>query len=470
VVAGASILILHSFAASALEHTPAELRSLAAAASIEVGCVWLAALGLSALLLRRTSERLRLALLDILETSRLFAEGRLETSLRIEGSPLFEEVAESMNSMAQHLKGKVDILTRQRNEQKAILSGMAEAVIVLNTSLEIIECNFAASELTGLRQEELQGRALIDVIRNTELHTFALETLRASAPREALVTLATAPPRHLEVHCTVLRRDSPGGLGGSTDRLVIVMHDITKIKNLESIRRDFVANVSHELKTPITSIKGFIETLREGAIADPDNAVRFLAIIAKQTQRMEAIVEDLLSLSRLEQSEGRELERSDFSLHEAMESAIEVCSDRAAQRAVTIRLTCDESGTMCGNAILIEQAIVNLVDNAIKYSPIGASVEVDAAVRAASVDITVRDHGIGIPQRELPRIFERFYRVDKARSRELGGTGLGLAIVKHIALAHKGEVLVESSLGFGSVFTLRLPLCLQEKQGAGNAQ
>ena len=230
------------------------------------------------------------------------------------------------------------------------------------------------------------------------------------------------------------------------------------LEQLKRVRSDFVANVSHELKTPITSIKGFVETLLDGAMHEPEDAERFLRIVAAQSDRLNEMIEDLLTLSRLEQ----DTDRAGLSLQPArirgvLEAAVGVCELKASAKNVSVELTCDAQLQAKINPALLEQAVVNLVDNAVKYSPDGETVSVEAVGGPTEVVIRVKDHGCGIGAEHLPRLFERFYRVDKARSRKLGGTGLGLAIVKHIAQAHGGRTTVESTPGEGSVFSLHLP-------------
>ncbi len=406
------------------------------------------------------TRRSSMPLSEIQEIARRYARGNFDTSPELGMNFQFPEIAEAFGTMAAGLKKRMDVLVRQRNEQQAILVGMVEAVIVLNPSLEIVEANPAAAALMQVPPEEAKGRILIDLLRNPDLHTFAQATLSSGETREAEILLSGDPPRYLQVHGSFIRRPTVAGTGPLSEdhaRLVLVLHDITTLKTLERIRKDFVANVSHELKTPITSIKGFIETLKEGAAADPATAARFLTIVEKQTERMEAIIEDLLSLSRLEQGRGRPLAMERFDVESVCASSIDLVSDKAAKRGVKVRLSVPEGLSIRGNQSLIEQAILNLLDNAVKYSRDGGTVGLEVRAIGGCVEISVKDQGIGIPAKELPRIFERFYRVDRARSRELGGTGLGLAIVKHIALAHGGEVLVESTIGVGSTFTLKLP-------------
>jgi two-component system phosphate regulon sensor histidine kinase PhoR len=260
--------------------------------------------------------------------------------------------------------------------------------------------------------------------------------------------------RFLQTHGTPLR-----GSDGQTIGALIVVHDVTRLRRLENLRRDFVGNVSHELRTPITAIKGAVETLLAGANESPEDNQRFLEIANRQADRLNAIIEDLLSLSRLERdAESEEIDRTRERLLPILESALQSCSSIAKTRDVDVKLFCSEELEANVNSALLEQAIVNLVDNAIKYSESRKIVTLEGWQEGDHVMIKVQDRGQGIAKEHLPRLFERFYRVDAARSRAIGGTGLGLAIVKHIVQAHDGGVTVHSTPGEGSVFTISLPV------------
>jgi two-component system phosphate regulon sensor histidine kinase PhoR len=246
---------------------------------------------------------------------------------------------------------------------------------------------------------------------------------------------------------------------GNKNGAVIVLSDMTKLQRLENIRRDFVANVSHELRTPITSIKGFVETLLDGAINEPEEAQKFLKIIAGHTDRLMAIIEDLLSLSRLEEdSQTRMVAMEYLKVRPVLESAIELSDPKAGDKKIKIEIDCDDEIEILMNPTLLEQAVFNLVDNAIKYSPSESKIQLTVRKTDTEVLIAVKDFGCGIEKPHLERIFERFYVVDKARTRKLGGTGLGLAIVKHIVQLHSGSVTVESTPGQGSTFTIHMPI------------
>jgi two-component system phosphate regulon sensor histidine kinase PhoR len=286
---------------------------------------------------------------------------------------------------------------------------------------------------------------------------FVAAVLAGEEPVEGdVVVHAEQDQRELRVHGAQLK-DGDGDAQGRG--AVVVLNDITRMRHYEAIRRDFVANVSHEIKTPVTTIKGFAETLLDGALDDRNDAERFLRIIVGQADRLSAIIEDLLSLSSLESgSEGATISLERGSIRDVLQVALDVCEMKASARHITLALACPEDLYAEINPPLLEQAVVNLIDNAVKYSPEGSSVDVSAGVEAAGLSIRVKDAGRGIGREHLTRLFERFYRVDKARSRDMGGTGLGLSIVKHIAVAHGGWVAVESTPGLGSTFTITLPV------------
>ncbi len=281
----------------------------------------------------------------------------------------------------------------------------------------------------------------------------ARAALAGGGPVEGEVVFHRDGDRHLQVHATGLQSRDGQRLGA-----LLVLNDVTRMRRLENLRRDFVANVSHELRTPITSIKGFVETLLHDPPADGKSADRFLGIISRQADRLQAIIDDLLALSRLEQDGGpASLRREDIRVVDVLLDAVNVCTAKAGGESPTVDIACAPDVHVAGNPALLEQAVANLVDNALKYSGADEPVTVVARHEGDRVTIAVTDRGRGIGVEHLPRLFERFYRVDRARSRKLGGTGLGLAIVKHIAQAHGGEATVTSTLGKGSTFTIALP-------------
>jgi two-component system phosphate regulon sensor histidine kinase PhoR len=369
----------------------------------------------------------------------------------------FEEIgslAEVMNEMAERLDERIRTEVRQLNEQEAVFSSMVEGIIVVDAAERITRLNRSAARQLGVEPGAALAKSIQEVVRSTYLQQFVMQALAGTEPVEGDVVLrGEVGDRFLQAHGTLLR-----DAGGNRIGAVIVLNDVTRLQRLEGIRRDFVANVSHELKTPITSIKGFIETLRDGAIRKPGDAEKFLEIVAKQADRMNSIIEDLLLLSRVERDAREEkVALENTSIKGVILEAVQVCEPKAHARDIRISVNCPEGIVVRINAALLEQAIINLVDNAIKYSEAGCPVSIDAEELSSEVVIRVADKGCGIEAEHLSRIFERFYRVDKARSRKLGGTGLGLSIVKHIVQAHDGTVTVESAPGAGTTFSIHLP-------------
>ena len=406
------------------------------------------AAGLSLLISRRISE----PIVDMKKIAERFASGDLDHRLLVLGTGELDSLANALNKMATQLQERFATITDQRNELEAVLSSMIEGVVAVDGQGRIVSINKAAASLLDIELSKAQNRNVEEVIRNVDLQNFINSTLNSKVPTEADISLPTKGDRLFQLHGAVL----PTGAGGRAGA-VIVLNDMTRMRRLENVRREFVANVSHELKTPVTSIQGYVEALLEGAIKDPQQAERFLRIIAKHSDRLNSIIEDLLTLSRLE--EDRERKETSFTVTElkpVLASAIELARIKAEDKQMKIQLVCDEQIEVRMNTTLLEQAVLNLVDNAIKYSPLGGDVRISVEQNGKEVAITVQDNGCGIAQEHLPRIFERFYVVDKGRSRKLGGTGLGLAIVKHIAQVHGGHVTVESSLGKGSTFTIHL--------------
>jgi two-component system phosphate regulon sensor histidine kinase PhoR len=383
-----------------------------------------------------------------------FAEGRFDPKLAVSGTLEIGALGRAMNLMASQLDDRIKTIMRQRNEQEAMLASMIEGVLALDMDERILHLNRAAADLLQVGPEQAQGAPLQEVARKADLQRFVARTLASPSPLEGEIVLHGDKERFLQAHGTVLRDARQKEIG-----VLIVLHDVTRLRRLENVRRDFVANVSHELKTPITAIKGSVETLLDGAMVEQGAVTRFLQIIAKQADRLNAIIDDLLSLARIEQgAETNGMPLLMENLEPTLRSAMQSCEIAATEKSIRLVLACAEGARAKINAPLLEQAMVNLIDNAVKYSEAQSEIVIMAEGRPDEVLIRVRDHGCGIAREHLPRLFERFYRVDKARSRRQGGTGLGLAIVKHIVQAHGGRITVESVPGEGSEFTIHLPV------------
>ena len=387
----------------------------------------------------------------IQDAARSMATGNLEISVATSGPDQLQALAGDLDEMAVQLRTRIAAISHQRNQLEAILTSMLEGVIVLDTSRHILSMNQASGELLGVDPAEAPGHTLIEFLRNAQLDEIAELAQVGGDPIERTVTLYGDRQLHLQVHATPLVAEATQQPGS-----MMVINDITRLVQLETLRRDFVANVSHELKTPITSIQGFVETMLDDRLDDTVATRRYLEIIHKHTNRLNAIIEDLLSLSRLEHTDQSITFRA-FSLNDLIESVDNTCSAKAGKRRIELAWHVSGTDQAWGNPNLLEQAIVNLVDNAIKYSTEGSVVHTDFTNGNGRLVVRVSDHGQGIPAKDLPRVFERFYRTDRARSRELGGTGLGLAIVKHIARAHRGAVGATSVYGEGSTFTVDIP-------------
>ena len=383
-----------------------------------------------------------------------FAHGNFTTRVPAPDARELAQLADAMNWMATQLDEKIATIREQEHGEQVVLSNMIEGVLTVDQGEQVLSMNRAAADLLDADVEHAAGRPFVEVIRNADLNRFVRDTLASPGRTERDIAIYTGDgERYLQAHGTNLR-NAAGHLVGA----LVVLNDVTRLRRLERVRRDFVANVSHELKTPITSIKGFLETLLDGAADDPGNARRFMGLAAKNADRLAMIIDDLLSLARLEQETERgRITLDDEPVARVIDSAVETCRHIAEEKGVALRCAVEEGLSAPLNHLLLEQAVVNLIDNAIKYSDAGGEVTVETRGDGGEAVIEVSDQGVGIPDAHLPRLFERFYRVDKARSRRMGGTGLGLAIVKHIVQAHDGTVSVTSTPGAGSTFTIRLP-------------
>ena len=381
-----------------------------------------------------------------------------------------EPLATAWLRWARHVREQLRVATRERQDIEVVLENMGEGILVLNESQLVTRINSAAERLLGVKRALLIGQHYREVIPQQAVVRFIGSILVDGSQAEVDITLAEGDARYLQASGQVLSSNSSGNnfsslaskdvSGGGTGKprgIVIVLNELTRLRRLERARRDFVANVSHELKTPITSIQGFVETIIDGAIDSREDTLRFLGIIQRQSERLGQIFNDMLTLSRIEAEQ--DLEAAPADLFSLARSVVGSLDWKARERKVVLILE-GKSIPIKVNGQLIEQAVANLVDNAIKYgaASLNGKVVVNVSVRENWAVLAVIDNGPGIEARHLPRIFERFYRIDKGRSRNEGGTGLGLAIVKHIAQAHGGQASVASEPGVRTVFEINLPM------------
>ena len=355
------------------------------------------------------------------------------------------DLADAVGGMVAELGRTIHTLTDERNRSAAILGSMVEGVAVVSGDERILYCNQAFEQILELPQGSSQGKKLVEGLRQAELVTAVRQVLPGGDEVTGEVEVGTVRRRSFSVTAAPVR-----AAGASS--AVLVLHDITELRRLERVRRDFVANVSHEFKTPLTAIQGFAETLLGGALDDKANRKRFMEIIREHAQRLARLTDDLLKLSRIEA--GRlELESRPVSVAALVNGCVETARLKAESKGLRLAVQVPEGlPAVRGDAVQLGEVLQNLVDNALQYTPPGGRIDVTAYSNGQEVIFTVADTGIGIPEADLERIFERFYRVDAARSREAGGTGLGLSIARHIVDAHGGRIWVESAVGQGSRF------------------
>jgi two-component system, OmpR family, phosphate regulon sensor histidine kinase PhoR len=383
--------------------------------------------------------------------ARQFAEGDFNHRIPAQHTIELDQLAESLNSMSEQLNKTLSTVSEQRNEQNAVLSSMDEGVLAIDRRERIIHMNRVAGEILGVNHKKTKRELIQQVVRFANLQEFIKAVLGSQQPLAKDLTLIGDTEKQIQAHGSVLRNAEEESIGA-----LIVLRDVTQLRHLETVRSDFVANVSHELKTPITSIKGFVETLLSNDWNHDPDIVRFLEIINQQSGRLNAIIDDLLTLSRLEQKDGHVM-KEPGKLYLVIESAIHLCQLQAGKKNIGIDMVCPDDLELPINAPLLEQALVNLIVNSVKYSEPDKKVLLMAEKQANQVAIHIKDEGFGIERKHLDRLFERFYRVDTARSRKLGGTGLGLSIVNHIVQAHEGTIRVESKVGSGTTFIISLP-------------
>lgn len=389
----------------------------------------------------------------LLAGARRFSRGDFQ--YRIPGIKIaeFDHLARALNDMANQLDERIRSTVNERNERDAIFASMTEGVLAVDRDEKIISLNRSAMQLLNLEELPAIGREFREVFRYAELQFFLESILQSGGEHERIVHLPDSN-RWLHFRCAPLTT-----VGSNVMGAVVVFNDITRLRKLESIRRDFVANVSHELKTPITAIRGFVETLLESASSNETDVRNFLTIIERHTERLQELIDDLLLLARIEEDE--EKKQIAFAVVEvstAVQNALHACQFSSMQSGVELKTSGHLDSVLHCNQRLVEEALINLIQNAIAFSEPDSTVVIDVQRHDATLTISVIDSGSGIAPEHLSRIFERFYRVDKSRSRKGGGSGLGLSIVKHIMQIHDGEVLVESTLGVGSRFQLVFPI------------
>ena len=391
---------------------------------------------------------------EMQDVARQMSEGNFDVRASVRSPDEIGTLGRSLNVMAGRLREKIGDLEEEQAKATAVLDAMVEGVIATDGHDHIILINERARALFGLGRARAERRPLLEVIRNVDLHDVLGESRIAPVGTVVSREIKLAEPleRVLQVHAVPLR------FTGEARGVVMVLHDITELRRLEQVRTEFVANVSHELRTPLTAIHGYLETLLDGALEEPENARKFLEIVFRHTERLGRLTDDLTDLSNIEL--GRiSLRLEPTAVSDVADSVLAIIAPRAVAGRVSVEAKLSAGlPEVVVDRDRLAQILINLVDNAVKYTPKGGHVRVEGRVaERGMVEVTVRDTGVGIPKADLPRLTERFYRVDKARSRDLGGTGLGLAIVKHLVLAHGGELDIDSELWKGTTVRFTLP-------------
>jgi two-component system phosphate regulon sensor histidine kinase PhoR len=432
--------------ASNLDDVEAAAASLRSRMLYISGSVLLLFIGLAALLSQQSLRAVR----EMQRAAASIAEGHLEDRLPLDPGDELRGISAAVNQMAEQLRLRLEDATHEKDRLRAVLESMVEGVLVVDPKGSVLLANPRVREIYGVTGEVV-GRPLLEVVRDPELDALLHEV--ASSDETIVRSLATVGDARRSMQVQASRfPPAPGPRAGS----VLVLHDVTEIERLEQVRRDFVANASHELRTPLTAIHGFAETLLTSPELSEADRRSYLEVIDRHAKRLANIVNDLLELSTIETGKLR-IEPVRIDLAEIVAGVIEDVQPRCVEREIAIDHSVDGDSFAFADPRATEQIVTNLVDNAVKYSEPGGQISVAIEGSGSQVRVSVRDAGIGIPAPDLARIFERFYRVDKARSRALGGTGLGLSIVKHLVQSMGGDISVTSVLGEGSTFAFTLP-------------
>ncbi|MDD5711874.1 MAG: ATP-binding protein [Smithellaceae bacterium] len=382
-------------------------------------------------------------------------KGDVPGTLLIASGDEIGELARNINYMVMELHEKVLYAQEEKAQLEAAFAGMIEGLLIVDSRDRIERINDGMKRIIGRRYSGIEGKTLLEAFRNVELQDAWERFKKEGAPVLQEIAIGEDSPLILDVNISAV-----AGAEAEPRKAMLVFHDVTRLKKLETVRADFVANVTHEIKTPLTAIMGFADTLKDGAWEDKDTAQRFLEMISDNARRLDRLVDDLLTLSGIELGELR-LQREDFPLTDSVESALSVIDVKAAEKGIALRRELAEAlPNISGDRDRVLQVLLNILDNAVKFTAEGGKVTIGAAETDGYVRVRISDNGVGIPATDIPRLGERFYRVDKTRSRQLGGTGLGLSIVKHIVKALNGRIEIESRLGYGTSVSLYFPVAV----------
>ncbi|MBN2737282.1 MAG: PAS domain S-box protein [Spirochaetales bacterium] len=425
------------------------INSIIANLSRDVGLICLIAILIAGLLSYLISSRIIKPIKTIEQALLSFDEDEPPIKLQIDHPVELKNLSDSLYKLSEALHRRFQSIQKRKSELSSILSNMIEAVILLDQNKKVRKINRAAALMLGLKKKQAKGRSLLEMTRSSRIDQWVDEIINGASIINESFMYQSNPIKHIQINGIQIK--------DSRKSILLVLNDVTKTKKLENMRKEFVSNVSHELRTPITSIKGYLETIRDMNPNDQENRSRFVEICLKQTNRLTSIIEDLFLLAKIESQSEIEIEKVQVNLILIIKNAVQICNKKALPKNITIHLDLPEKIIIEGHQLLLEQAFINIIENSIKYSHENKNINIKAEMEEDKVQISFKDQGFGIAQKHLERIFERFYVVDKSRSRELGGTGLGLSITKHIIMAHKGEILISSQEGYGTTIICRLP-------------
>ena len=412
----------------------------------------LLAIAFAALLGLTLAQRLTKPIQEMTVSAQKIAAGDFSLRTYTTSQDEIGVLGQALNQMAQQLKETIDAVSTEKSKLESVLANMVSGVIFLGQDGRVDLVNPAAGQILGIKPIISGGRKHVGIIRNYQLSQLIATALERGKVVKEEILILVPHERNVQVNITPITGREDFNLGA-----VVVLHDITDFRKLERVRKDFVANVSHELKTPVTSLKGYAETLLDGALEDPRVASEFVKIMLTESERLSILINDLLELSKIE-STASPMTWQEINIDVLISFLKNKFKPQVEERQIELEFTRPENPLIAmGDNGMIDQVLINLIDNAVKYSPVGGKVTMAVSEQAERILFEVIDTGLGIPEQELKRIFERFYRVDKGRSRKLGGTGLGLAIVKHILEIHGSQIKVESTLGRGSRFYFTLP-------------
>jgi len=396
---------------------------------------------------------------EITYTASRISKGQFDRRINLKDRDEIGILADSINDMAAKLNETITSLQDKNIKLESIMSSMINGIIAVDNSEEILFINPVAESLLGITDREVTGKHILQVVRNNSIDNYLKKILMNKEFFSTEVNFDDSNEKILKLYANPIKQNGANDIEG----IIITIQDVTELRKLERIRTEFIANVSHELKTPLTSIKGFAETLKSFDFDDRQDAIRFLNIIEDEAERLYRLINDILSLSELEQRKTKAL-RDKIDIEKAVEEVLSVLKSQSDKKNIRLSVKIREGlDSLSGDGDKFKQMLINLIDNAVKYTPENGKVSIEAYKQSHDADldkliIKVKDNGIGIPKQHIPRLFERFYRVDKARYRSIGGTGLGLAIVKHIVILFNGEIEVTSEVGKGTEFRIILPL------------